>query len=81
VSCSLIVIILGIVFKEQYFDNNLDNGVLFNISKSRYTNNKLSFEWIKHFNSQTKATKKGKYRLLIIDRHGSHLILEFVNYY
>ena len=80
VSCDPMIIMSGIVFKEQHFDNDLSDGVLFGISESGYTNDRLSFEWIKHFNSQTKATKKGKYRMLIMDGHGSHLTNEFINY-
>jgi DDE superfamily endonuclease len=80
VSYDPMIIMSRIVFKEQHFDNNLSDGVLFSISKSGYTNDRLSFEWIKHFNSQTKAMKKGKYRMLIMDGHGSHLTNEFINY-
>ena len=69
-----------IFFKEQHFDNDLSNSVLFSISKSGYTNYWLSFEWIKHFSSQTKATKKGKYWMLIMDGHSSHFTNEFTNY-
>jgi len=74
------IVMSGIVFKEQHFDNDLDDDVLFGISESRYTNDRLSFEWIKHFDKQTKDSKKGKYKLLIIDGHGSYLTYEFVNY-
>jgi hypothetical protein len=38
------IIMARIVFKEQHFNNNLANGVLFGISGSGYTNDKLSFE-------------------------------------
>jgi hypothetical protein len=65
VSCDPMIIMAGIVFKEQHFNNDLADGVLFGISESRYTNDRLSFEWIKHFNLQTKDTKRGKYRMLI----------------
>jgi hypothetical protein len=64
---------LRVIFKEQHFDNDLDNDVLFGLLESGYTNNQLSFEWIKHFNKQTRDSKKGKYKLLIMDRHRSYL--------
>jgi len=71
------VIMSGIVIKEQQVNNNLADGLLF---KRGYTNSKLSFKWIKHSNSQIKATKKGKYRLLITDRHSSYLTNRFISY-
>ena len=70
----------GIVFKEQHFDNDLDDNVLFGMLKSGYTNDQLSFKWIKHFDKQTKDSKEGKYKMLIIDRYSSHLTYKFVNY-
>ena len=80
VSCDPIIIMSGALFKEQHFDNNLFDGVLFSLSESGYTNDRLSFEWIKHFNLQTEKNKKGKYWLLIIDGHSSHLTNEFIDY-
>jgi hypothetical protein len=74
------IIISGIAFKEQHFDNDLDDDVLFGMSESGYTNDRLSLEWIKHFDKQTKDSKEGKYQMLIMDGHGSHLTHEFVDY-
>src|SRR6266496_1435489 len=34
--------------------------------------NKVSLEWIKHFDCHTASRTKGKYRLLILDGHESH---------
>ena len=42
--CKLIIIMSGIVFKEQHFDNDLDDNVLFGMLKSGYTNDQLSFK-------------------------------------
>jgi hypothetical protein len=75
------IVMSGIVFMEQHFDNDLDDDVLFGMSESGYTNDRLSFEWIKHFDKQTRDSKKGKYRMLIMDGHGSHLTHDFVNYW
>jgi hypothetical protein len=38
------IIMLGIVFKEQHFNNDLDDDVLFGMLESGYTNDQLSFE-------------------------------------
>ncbi|KAF7578752.1 hypothetical protein PtrM4_029920 [Pyrenophora tritici-repentis] len=44
------------------------------------TANKLSLEWLKHFNAHTKKRTIGNYRLLIIDGHESHDSLDFQQY-
>jgi hypothetical protein len=74
------VVIQGSVFLEKHFDNNLHNDVLFACSESGYSNEKLGFEYLKHFERQTKARTVGKYRMLIFDGHGSHLTDEFLIY-
>ena len=40
----------------------------------------LRLEWLKHFNTHTKAYQVGGYRLLILDGHESHLNQEFKDY-
>jgi hypothetical protein len=34
------IIMSGVLFKEQHFDNSLSDGVLFALSESGYTNDK-----------------------------------------
>jgi hypothetical protein len=43
-SINLIIIIPGIIIYQKHFDNNLDNNILFAISKSGYINNILSYK-------------------------------------
>jgi len=41
----------------------------------------LEMEWIKHFHKVTKGTVMGgEWRLLIVDGHGSHITVEFVEF-
>ena len=47
------IIMSGVVMKEKHFDNDLDERVLFAMSESGYTNDVLTFEWLKHFENQT----------------------------
>jgi hypothetical protein len=47
------------------------------ISKNGWTNNALSLHWLKHFNSWTQDRTIGRYRLLILDGHKSHVSDEF----
>jgi len=74
------VILQGIIFKEKHFDNNLDGRTLMAMSESGYTNDMLSYEWIKHFDMQTREKAAGRRRLLIMDGHGSHHTKEFISY-
>jgi hypothetical protein len=50
------------------------------LSDSGWTNNELGFEWLLHFNRHTEAKTKGSYRLLILDGHGSHTALKFIDF-
>ena len=65
--------------KEKHFMNDLSNNILLAVSESSYTNDLLSFEWLKHFNNQTEEKANGEPRLFVMDGHGSHLTDEFIN--
>ncbi|KAI0994129.1 hypothetical protein K3495_g14054 [Podosphaera aphanis] len=75
-----IVILSGALLLEKFFGNNLDDGVLFAMTESGYTNDMLSFEWVKHFDKHTKPSNPEEWRMLVMDGHGSHVTLEFVDY-
>ena len=50
-------------------------------SPSGWTNNSISLAWLKQvFDRHTKAKARRKYRLLIVDGHGSHVTPEFIEY-
>ena len=50
-------------------------------SPSGWTNNELGLAWLKQvFNRRTKAKARSSYRLLILDGHGSHVTMDFINY-
>jgi hypothetical protein len=65
---------------EKHFDNSIDDDILFGISEIGYTNVKLGMEWLRHSDKQTASRRKGKYRMLVFDGHGSHLTDEFTYY-
>jgi hypothetical protein len=50
------------------------------VSENGWTNNMLGLEWLKHFDTHTKARQVGRYRLLILDGHESHLNQDFKDY-
>jgi hypothetical protein len=45
-----------------------------------WTDNKTGLEWIQHFNKHTIKRTMGKYRMLILDGHESHVSAEFEQY-
>jgi hypothetical protein len=73
------IIMPGRVIKEKHFPKGLNDGIRIAVSESGYINNLLSFEWLKHFDVQTRPAD-GAWRMLVIDGHGSHLTKEFVDY-
>jgi hypothetical protein len=64
----------------QAFDPN-DHRVHFASSPSGWTNNELGLAWLKQvFDRSTKPKAGRSYRLLILDGHGSHLTMDFIEY-
>jgi hypothetical protein len=50
-------------------------------SPSGWTNNDIGLAWLKQvFDCGTKAKARSSYRLLILDGHGSHLTMDFIEY-
>lgn len=47
------------------------------VSDNGWTNDKLGFEWLQHFDKHTASRTIGRYRLLILDGHSSHATAEF----
>jgi hypothetical protein len=47
------IILAKSILMEKHFNNAIDDGVLFGISESSYSNAYLGIEWLKHFNRQT----------------------------
>jgi hypothetical protein len=64
----------------QAFDPS-DHRAHFASSPSGWTNNDIGLAWLKQvFNPSTKAKARSSYRLLILDGHGSHLTMDFIEY-
>jgi hypothetical protein len=73
------MIMPGQQIKEKHFPKGLNDSIWIAVSQSGYTNDVLSFKWLKHFDAQTQPPN-GEWRMLVIDGHGSHLTIEFVDY-
>jgi hypothetical protein len=57
------------------------HSVLVSSSPTSWTNNEAGLTWLKQvFNRFTKAKARRKYRLLILNGHGSHVIMDFLDY-
>ena len=73
------VIFKGKVFMAAWFkDTQLPTDWRFIVSKNGWTNDAISLEWLQNlFILSTSSRKKGRYRLLILDGHGSYVSAEF----
>jgi hypothetical protein len=57
------------------------HSIYFSISPSGWTNNDLGVAWLKQvFSPATKRKARRRYRLLILDGHGSHVTKAFIDY-
>lgn len=51
------------------------------VSESGWSNNEIGLAWLQQvFDRRTKAKAGRSYRLLILDGHGSHLTMDFIDY-
>jgi hypothetical protein len=58
-----------------------EDRVYISSSSSGWTNNDIGLSWLKHvFDQSTKEKARRSYRLLILDGHGSHLTMDFIEY-
>jgi len=57
------------------------HSIYFSVSQSGWTNDDLGVAWLKQvFNPATQGKARRKYRLLILDGHGSHVTRGFIEY-
>jgi hypothetical protein len=58
-----------------------EHSVLVSSSPTGWTNNNIGLAWLEQvFDRFTKEKAQRKYRLLILDGHGSHVTMAFINY-
>ena len=74
------LILTGISILAPFFLNDLSDDVLITTAESGYSNDWLALQWIKHFDKHSRNIRKGAWRLLIMDGHGSHHTREFLEY-
>jgi len=72
------IIFEGKVHISLWYIDNLPHDWIIGVSENGWTNNSLVLDWLKEvFEKHTKNCTKDVYRLLILDRHGSHATPEF----
>ena len=74
-----LIIFEGVMHQASWYeDGSLPQGWSIGVSPNGWTNNEIGLHWLKEvFDKYTKARTIGKYRLLILDGHGSHVTPAF----
>ena len=60
-----------------YVDSTLPRDWVIKPTPNGWTDNETGLDWIRHFNKHTASRVTGRYRLLVIDGHESHVSAEF----
>ena len=72
------VIFKATKYSQEGWFESLPCGWKINISDNGWTTDKIGMDWlINHFIPYTSGRTMGRYRILILDGHGSHLTAEF----
>ena len=67
------------VHQRSWYDE-LDEGHIC-VTENGWTNNEIGLQWLKDcFDAETKDIKKGRYRLLCLDGHASHISAAVIDY-
>jgi hypothetical protein len=72
------VIFKGKTIQRSWADALIDKQTVIRVSDNGWTDHSIALDWLEHFNEHTKDRMQGKYRLLILDGHSSHVSFEFV---
>ncbi len=67
------------LYQERFFSDPKDN-VLVGVSESGYNNDDLAYDYIHHFNRQSRKYQQGLRRILLCDEYGSHLTREILEF-
>jgi hypothetical protein len=75
------LIILEAVMHQAAWYSNIPEDWSIGVSENGWTTNEIGLHWLEHvFDKHTVAHTIGRYRLLILDGHGSHINPEFDRY-
>ena len=63
-----------------YQNGNVPPNWVICTTQSGWADNNIGMEWLRHFDKSTQARRVGRYRMLILDGHDSHVNAEFNEY-
>lgn len=66
--------------QSSWIDRSVDEKTIIQVSPNGWTDRDIALRWIQHFDQYTRPQMRGKYRLLILDGHSSHISPEFVKF-
>lgn len=76
-----LVIFDAVMHQRAWYEQNLPSDWTIGVSDNGWTTNEIGLFWLeKVFDKYTKGRTVGRYRLLILDGHGSHMNPEFDQY-
>jgi hypothetical protein len=61
-------------------DTELPSNWMLGAQQAGYSNVDLALDWVVHLDRYGKICQVGAYRMLLMDGHGSHLIIEFFDF-
>jgi hypothetical protein len=68
------------ILNKWALKNDLDDDVVLFTSDIDYSNDVLTFEWLKHFDTHSKKLQKDLFRMLVMNDYESHLTYKFYEY-
>ncbi len=76
-----LVIFEAVMHQASWYNDLISLDWSIGVSENGWTNNKIGLHWLKEvFDKHTQGCTIGRYRLLILDGHGSHVTPEFDQY-
>jgi hypothetical protein len=76
-----LVILKGKTIQQRWCtESPLPGSYLLAANDTAWMNDELLLKWAEHFNKYSALRQKGKYRLLLLDNHGSHCTRQFIQY-
>jgi hypothetical protein len=63
-----------------YSSGHIPSTWVIKTTQNGWTDHNTGLEWLQHFDQHTRARQKGRYRMLVLDGHESHINAEFDEY-
>jgi hypothetical protein len=74
------IIFAGTYHLQAWYEEDFPVSWPISLSENGWTTNLIGLNWLKHSDQHTKHRIQGTYRLLILDGHESHELLQFKQY-